>query len=131
MQTPLLGATALAPVAAVNLLSARAEGLKPSGGNLWSGISQPVGHDAVPAHSANPSFLGPRPQGTSQKGFLDLPFDYEWQHHYAGRHPHRMGHTGSLSWHPFNLLLLLSLLTINLCSGADRERRRTPPGADR
>jgi hypothetical protein len=101
MQTPLLGATALAPVAAVNLLSARAEGPKPSGGNLWSGISQPVGHDAVPAHSANPWFLGPRPQGTSQKGFLDLPFDpeaaaikphYEWQYHYAGRHPHRMGH---------------------------------------
>jgi hypothetical protein len=41
------------------------------------------------------SFRGPRPQGTSQKGFLDLPFDpvaatikpdYEWQYHYAGPH---------------------------------------------
>ena len=67
----------------------------------WSGISQPVEHDAVPAHSANPSFQGARRQGTSQKGFLDLPFDpetaamkphYEWQYHYAGRHAHWEGH---------------------------------------
>jgi hypothetical protein len=101
MQTPSLGATALALVAVVNLSPARAEGPKLSGGTLWSGISQPVDHDAVPAHSANPSFLGARPQGTSQKGFLDLPFDpqaaaikphYEWQYHYAGRHSHWEGH---------------------------------------
>jgi hypothetical protein len=100
MQTSLLGATALALVGAVNLSSAWAEGPKPSGGNLWSGISQSVEHDAVPAHSANPSFQGARPQGTSQKGFVDLLFDpnaaaithYEWQYHYAGRHSHWEGH---------------------------------------
>ena len=95
MQTRLLGATALVLVAAVNLSSARAEGPKLSGRTSWSGISQPVEHDAVPAHSANPSFRGPNPQITSQKGILDLPFDpeaakikphYEWQYHYAGRH---------------------------------------------
>lgn len=67
MQTPLLGATAVALVSAVNLSSARAEGPKPSGGNLWSGISQPVHHAAVPAHSANPSFLGPRPRAQARK----------------------------------------------------------------
>ena len=101
MQTPLLGATALALVAAVNLSFARAEGPKPSGRTSWSGISQSVERDADPAHSANPSFLGPRPQGTSQKGFLDLPFDpeaaaikphYEWQYHYAGHHLHWTAH---------------------------------------
>jgi hypothetical protein len=101
MQTRLLGAAALVLVAAVNLSSARAEGPKLSGRTPWSGISQPVEHDAVPAHSANPSFQGARPQGTSQKGFLDLPFDpeaaaikphYEWQYHYAGRHAHWEGH---------------------------------------
>ena len=54
MQTRLLGATALVLVAAVNLSSARAEGPKLSGRTSWSGISQPVEHDAVPAHSANP-----------------------------------------------------------------------------
>ena len=121
MQTRLLGATALVLVAAVNLSSARAEGPKPSGGNLWSGISQPVDHDAVPSHSANPSFQGARPQGTSQKGFLDLPFDPEA----AAIKPITNGSTttpaathigrdiGSLLWHPFNLLLLLTLLTIS------------------
>ena len=97
MQTRLLGATALVLVAAVNLSSARAEESKLSGRTSWSGIAQPVEHDAVPAHSANPSFQGARRQGTSQKGFLDLPFDpetaamkphYEWQYHYAGRHAH-------------------------------------------
>src|ERR1700751_1981038 len=46
MQTPSLGATALALVAVVNLSPARAEGPKLSGGTLWSGISQPVDHDA-------------------------------------------------------------------------------------
>ncbi len=101
MQTPLLGATTLALVAAVNLSSAWAEGPKPSGRTSWSGISQPVAHDAVPAHSANPSFQGARPQGASQKGFLDLPFDpeaikikphYQWQYRYAGRHAHCEGH---------------------------------------
>ena len=78
-----------------------AQGPKASGGNAWRGISQPVDHDAVPAHSANASFQGPRPQGTSQKGFLELPFDaeaakikphYEWQYHYAGRHAYWAGH---------------------------------------
>ena len=68
MQTPLLGATALALVAAVNLSSARAEGPKPSGGNLWSGISQPVKHDAVPAHSANPSFQRSKTPGHKPEG---------------------------------------------------------------
>jgi hypothetical protein len=101
MQTALLGATALALVAAVNLSSARAEGPKPSGRTSWSGISQSIERDAHPALSANPSFKGARPQGTSQKGFLDLPFDpnaaaitphYEWQYHYAGRHSHWEGH---------------------------------------
>jgi hypothetical protein len=101
MQTRLLGATALALVAAVNLSSVWAEGPQLSGRTSWSGISQPVEHDAVPAHSANPSFQGARRQGTSQKGFLDLPFDpeaaaikphYEWQYHYAGRHAHWEGH---------------------------------------
>ena len=100
MQTPLLGATALGLVAAVNLSSARAEGPKPSGGNLWSGISQPIEHDAVPAHG-KPLIPGGKTPGTSQKGFLDLPFDpaataikphYEWQYHYAGRHSHWEGH---------------------------------------
>jgi len=88
-------ATTLAVAAAISLSPAMAQGPKLSGGNTWAGLSQPVDHDAVPAHSANPSFQGPRPQGTSQKGFLDLPFDpeaakikphYEWQYHYAGRH---------------------------------------------
>ena len=46
MQTPLLGATALALVAAVNLSSARAEGPKPSGRTWWPGILQPVERDA-------------------------------------------------------------------------------------
>src|SRR5260370_30235747 len=68
MQTPLLGATALALVAAVNLSSAWAEGQKPSGRSSWSGISQSVERDADSAHSASPSFKGARPQGTSQKG---------------------------------------------------------------
>ena len=95
MQTPLLGATALALVAAVNISSAWAEGPKPSGRTWWPGISQSHEHDSDPAHSASPSFKGARPQGTSQKGFLDLPFDpeaakikphYEWQYHYPGRH---------------------------------------------
>jgi hypothetical protein len=67
MQTPLLGATALTLVAAVNPSSARAEGPKPSGGNLWSGISQPVKHDAVPTHSANPSFQGEDPRAQARR----------------------------------------------------------------
>ena len=101
MQTPLLGATALALVADVNLSSAWAEGPKPSGRSWWPGISQSVERDADSAHSASPSFKGARPQGTSHKGFLDLPFDpeaaaikphYEWQYHYAGRHAHWEGH---------------------------------------
>jgi hypothetical protein len=101
MQTPLMGATALVLVAAVNLSSARAEGPKLSGQTSWPGISQLVDHDALPEHSANPSFQGPRPQGTSQRGILELPFDpeaakikphYEWQYHYAGRHAHWTGH---------------------------------------
>ena len=88
-------ATTLALAAAISLSPAMAQGPKFSGGNAWPGIAQPVEHDAVPAHSANPSFQGASPQGTSQKGFLVLPFDpeaakikphYEWQYHYAGRH---------------------------------------------
>jgi hypothetical protein len=95
------GATTLALAAAVSLSPALAQGPKSSGGNAWPGISQPVDHDAVPEHSANVSFQGPRPQGNSQKGFLELPFDaeaakikphYEWQSHYAGRHASWKGH---------------------------------------
>src|SRR5260370_10764277 len=48
MQTALLGATALALVAAVHLSSARAEGPKPSGTTSWSGISQSIERDADP-----------------------------------------------------------------------------------
>ena len=55
MQTPLLGAAALALVAAVSLSPARAEGPKLSGRTWWPGISQPVERDADPAHSASPS----------------------------------------------------------------------------
>jgi len=89
------GATALLFVAAVSPSPVMAQGPKPSGGSSWLGISQHVDRDERAAHSANPSFRGPRPQGTSQKGFLDLPFDpvaatikpdYEWQYHYAGPH---------------------------------------------
>ena len=88
-------ATTLALAAVISLSPAMAQGPKLSGGNAWPGISHPVERDAVPAHSANPSFQGPNPQITSQKGILDLPFDpeaakikphYEWQYHYAGRH---------------------------------------------
>jgi hypothetical protein len=68
MQTPLLGATALALVAAVNLSPARAEGPKPSGGPLWSGILQPVDHDAVPAHSAKPLIPGSQTPGHKPEG---------------------------------------------------------------
>jgi hypothetical protein len=67
MQTPLLGATALALVVVVNLSSARAEGPKPSGGNLWSGISQPIEHDAVPAHSATPHSRGQDPRAQARR----------------------------------------------------------------
>jgi hypothetical protein len=44
---------------------------------------------------------GPRPSGSGQGGFLDLPVDpsaanivphYEWQYHYAGRHANWEGH---------------------------------------
>jgi len=94
-------ATTLAAAAAISLSPAMAQGPKLSSGNAWTGISLPVYHDPVPAHSANPSFQGPRPQGTNQRGFLDLPFDpeaakikphYEWQYHYAGRHAYWEGH---------------------------------------
>jgi hypothetical protein len=92
--------TTLAVAAAISLSPAMAQGPKISGGNAWMGISQPVDHDPMAAHSANPSFQGPRPQGTSQRGLLDLPFDpeaakikphYEWQYHYAGRHAYWEG----------------------------------------
>jgi hypothetical protein len=94
-------ATTLALVAAMGLAPAMAQVPKLSGGKTWPGISQPVEHDAVPAHSENPSFRGPSPQGTSQKGIIVLPFDpeaanikphYEWQYHYAGRHAHWEAH---------------------------------------
>jgi hypothetical protein len=95
------GATALAFVTAVSFSPVMAQGPKPSSGSSWHGISLHVARDKLAAHSANPSFRGPRPQGTSQKGFLDLPFDaaaakikphYEWQYHYAGRHARWEGH---------------------------------------
>jgi hypothetical protein len=94
-------ATTLAVAAAISLSPAMAQGPKLSSGNAWTGISLPVYHDPVPAHSANPSFQGPRPQGTNQRGFLHLPFDpeaakikphYEWQYHYGGRHAYWEGH---------------------------------------
>ena len=74
---------------------------KLSGGKTWQGIAQPVEHDADPAHSENPSFKGASPQGTSQRGFVVMPYDpeaakikphYEWQYHYSGRHAHWEGH---------------------------------------
>ena len=94
-------ATIVTVIAAIGLAPAMAQGPKPSGGKTWPGISQSVDHDAVPAHSAHPLFQGPSPNGTSQRGFVVLPFDpeaanikphYEWQYHYAGRHPHWQGH---------------------------------------
>jgi len=101
MKVAWCGATTFAFTAAMGLAPAMAQVPKLSGGNTWPGMSQPVEHDAVPAHSANPSFRGPSPQGTSQKGIIVLPFDpeaakikphYEWQHHYAGRHAHWEAH---------------------------------------
>jgi hypothetical protein len=94
-------ATTLALMAAIGLSPAMGQGPKPSGGRTWPGIAQPVEHDADPAHSANPSFQGASPQGTSQRGFVVMPFDpeaakikphYEWQYHYTGRHAHWEGH---------------------------------------
>ena len=97
MQTRLLGATALALVAAVNLSSARAEGPKLSGGDSWPGISQRADHGNSPV-LASGSMLGPRVNGLNvAPGILDLPVDpaeaaimphCEWQYHYAGRHAH-------------------------------------------
>ena len=101
MKALLGSATALAVAAAISLSPAMAQSPKLSGGNAWTGISLPVDHDPVPAHSANPSFQGPRPQGNNQRGFLELPYDpeaakikqhYEWQYHYAGRHAYWEGH---------------------------------------
>jgi hypothetical protein len=101
MQTQLLGATALVPVAAVNLSSARAEGPKLSGRTSWSGISLRVHHDASPV-PASPALPGPRANGRNvAPGIIDLPVDpseaviiphYEWQYHYAGHHAHWEGH---------------------------------------
>jgi hypothetical protein len=94
-------ATTLALMAAIGPGPLMAQGPKLSGGKTWPSISQPVDHDADPAHSANPSFRGASPQGTSQKGIIVLPFDpeaanikphYEWQYHYAGRHAHWEAH---------------------------------------
>ena len=93
--------TSIVLAAAIGLSPAMAQDPRPSGGNAWPGISRPVNHDTVPAHSANPSFQGPRPQGTSQRGIIELPFDteaakiklhYEWQYHYARRQAHWEGH---------------------------------------
>jgi hypothetical protein len=106
-------ATTLALMAGIGLSPAMGQGPKPSGGKNWPGIAQPVEHDADPAHSANPSFKGASPQGTSQRGFVVMPFDpeaakikphYEWQYHYSGRHAHIGRGTGPLSRLPFNLL---------------------------
>jgi hypothetical protein len=94
-------ATTLALAATIGLSPAMAQGPKPSGRTAWLGISQPVDRDTVPAHSANPSFQGPRPQGNNQRGILDVPLDpeaakikphYEWQYHYGGRHAYWEGH---------------------------------------
>jgi hypothetical protein len=97
MQTPLLGATALTLVAAVNLSSARAEGPKLSGDDSWPGISQRADHGNSPV-PASGSMLGPRVNGRNvAPGILDFPVDpaeaaimphCEWQYHYAGRHAH-------------------------------------------
>ena len=101
MQTPVAGGYGSGAGGRREPLIRSGGGPKLSGRTSWSGISQPVEHDAVPARSANPSFQGARRQGTSQKGFLDLPFEpetaamkphYEWQYHYAGRHAHWEGH---------------------------------------
>lgn len=97
MQTPLLGATALGLIAAVNLSSARAEGPKLSGGDSWPGISQRADHGNSPV-PASGSILGPRVNGRNvAPGILNLPVDpaeaaimphCERQYHYAGRHAH-------------------------------------------
>ena len=70
-------ATTLALMAAIGLSPAMGQGPKPSGGRTWPGIAQPVEHDADPAHSENPSFKGASPQGTSQRGFVVMPYDPE------------------------------------------------------
>ena len=75
-------ATTLVLMASIGLAPAMAQGPKPSGGKTWPGISQPVEHDAVPAHSANPSFQGASPQGTSQKGFVVLQHIHRRARHY-------------------------------------------------
>jgi hypothetical protein len=101
MKTVSTCATTLALMAAIGLSPAMGQGPKLSGGKTWQGIAQPVEHDADPAHSENPSFKGASPQGTSQRGFVVMPYDpeaakikphYEWQYHYSGRHAHWEGH---------------------------------------
>ena len=67
-------AATLALAAAISLSPAMAQGPKLSGRNAWAGISQPVDRDAVPAHSANPSFQGPRPQGQQPEGLRGPAF---------------------------------------------------------
>ena len=114
-----------------------AQGPKPSGGSSWLGISQHVDRDERAAHSANPSFRGPRPQGTSQKGFLDLPFDpvaatikpdYEWQYHCAGPHVHWEAHWVRVMGQ-FKPLPPLSPVNHGPC-GTMREALRARLGAD-
>jgi hypothetical protein len=64
MKTLCYCATTLALAGVISLSPAMAQGPKLSGSNAWPGISQPVEHDAVPAHSANRHSGGqtPRPQ---------------------------------------------------------------------
>jgi hypothetical protein len=94
-------ATTLAVAAAISLSPAMAQGPKLSSGNAWTGISLPVYHDPVPAHSANPSSRDRDPRaptrGVSWTYLLTpkaakIKPHYEWQYHYAGRHAYWEGH---------------------------------------
>ena len=138
MQTPLLGATALALVAAVNLSSARAEGPKLSGGSR-PGISQRADHGNSPV-PASGSMLGGRVNGRNvAPGILDLSVDpaeaaimphCEWQYHYGGRHAH---------WEERRVLVTAPIQSAARAATVAnqslllplRERRRAPPDVDR
>jgi hypothetical protein len=56
MKTLFLTGSTLALLAAVNLWPAMAQGPKPSGGNTWAGISQPVGPGAATPAPAVPRY---------------------------------------------------------------------------
>jgi hypothetical protein len=70
MKSLIFGALALALVTVANLSPALAEGPRPSGGNTWHGMSQPIDTGPASAVTASPH--------------------YELQHHYAGHHPRWM-----------------------------------------